>query len=133
MMDKNNIIISFENYDESNAIDINNLCKDIAKKHGMVSLSNFEKSRFTLKELSNMNVDFVEYDINGENEEKNLNDLIKRCEKDAKKIILKNVNTKKDLLKAKGLNTSLVQGKALFDFAEKMEVTDYEVEKKLIS
>lgn len=131
MMDTNNIIISFQNYDDSNVVDINNLCKDIAKKHGMVSLSEFDKSRFTLKELSDMNVDFVEFCAGKKCDDDKLTDLVKCCEKDTKRVILKSVDTKKDFLKAQKLNISLIQGKYLFDFFEKIEVTDYDVEKKL--
>lgn len=128
IMDKDNIIISFENYDESNVVDINKLCKEINKKHGMVSLSNFNRSNFTLKELSNMNANFVEYSIDEKTSEETLNDLIKNCSKDAKKVIIRDIKSEDDLIKAIRCNTSLIQGEYVFNATENQEITDYEVE-----
>lgn len=131
MMDKNNIIISFKNYDESNVIDINNLCKEITKKHGMISLSEFNNSKFTIKELSNMNVDFVEYNLDDNLDEEKLKALVDSCAKDTKKVVIKNINKKEELKKAKELNVSLVQGDYLFSASERIEATDYEAERAL--
>lgn len=131
MMDKNNIIISFENYDESNVVDINNLCKEIRKKHGMISLSEFNHSKFTLKELSNMNVDFVEYNLDNNVDEEKLEALVASCAKDTKKVVIKSIKNKKDLKKAKELGVTLVQGDYLISASERIEATDYEAEKAL--
>lgn len=131
MMDKNSVIISFKNYDESNVVDINKLCKEITKKHGMISLSEFNKSKFTLKELSDMNVDFVEFSMEEKTDEENLTALIKSCSKDAKKIIIKNVKNKTEFMEIRKKNVSLIQGDYLFSSVERMEATDYEVEKLL--
>lgn len=131
MMDKNNIIISFENYDESNVVDINNLCKEIKKKHGMISLSEFNNSKFTLKELSNMNVDFVEYNLDNNVDEEKLEALVASCAKDTKKVVVKNIKNKEDLKKAKEIGVTLVQGDYLISASERIEATDYEAEKAL--
>lgn len=131
MLDKDNVIISFINYDTSNAVDINMLSKEITKKHGMISLSEFNKSNFTLKELADMNVDFVEFNMEEKIDEEKLESLIKLCKKDAKKIIVRNIKNKKDFMQVKNMNVPFIQGEYLFNVTERMEVTEYEVEKAL--
>lgn len=127
-MDKNNIIISFENYDDSNAVEINNLCKEIRKKHGMVSLCDFNKSKFNLKDLGNMEVDFVEYLIEDDINYDNLKELAIVCTKDAKKVIAKNVKDVNQMLQLSNNGVDLFQGDQLFKANDHMEITDYEVE-----
>ena len=128
-MDKDNIIISFENYDDSNAVEINNLCKEIRKKHGQVMLSAFNNSKFDLKDLSNLEVNFIEYVMDAKAEDEKINDIIKICAKDTKKIIVNNVDTKKQLKELEKLDLNLFEGNAIFIAHDNMEVTDYEVEK----
>lgn len=128
-MDKDNIIIAFENYDDSNAVEINNLCKEIRKKHGQVMLSAFNNSKFDLKDLSNLEVDFIEYAIDTKIEDGKINDIIKICAKDAKKIIINNVDDKKQLKDLEKLDLNLFQGNAIFIAHNNMEVTDFEIEK----
>ena len=128
-MDKDNIIISFENYDDSNAVEINNLCKEIRKKHGQVMLSAFNNSKFDLKDLSNLEVHFIEYVMDATAEDEKINDIIKICAKDTKKIIVNNVDTKKQLKELEKLDLNLFEGNAIFIAHDNMEVTDYEVEK----
>lgn len=128
-MDKDNIIISFENYDDSNAVEINNLCKEIRKKHGQVMLSAFNNSKFNLKDLSNLEVDFIEYAMDTKEDDEKIKDIIKICAKDAKKIIINNVDNKKQLKDLEKLDLNLFQGNAIFIAHDNMEVTDYEVEK----
>lgn len=129
IMDKDNVIISFQNYDEFNIDIINNLYKEITKRHGMVSLSNFESSKYTAKELEDMEVDFVEFDLNVNTDDGKLHSIMNACEKDTKRIILKNINNKNELAKIKNINVTLVQGDCLFERSERMEVTEYEVER----
>lgn len=133
MMDKDNVIISFENYDEYNVIDINRLCKEITKKHGRTSLSKFNGSSFTLKELSNLEVDFVEFDVNEDKDKdkEELKALIKNCEKDTKKVIVKNIKNKKEFIDMKSKGVSFVQGKCLYASSERMEVTEENIKKKI--
>lgn len=128
-MNKDNIIIAFENYDDSNAVEINNLCKEIRKKHGQVMLSAFNNSKFDLKDLSNLEVDFIEYAIDTKIEDGKINDIIKICAKDAKKIIINNVDDKKQLKDLEKLDLNLFQGNAIFIAHNNMEVTDFEIEK----
>lgn len=131
MTDNDNIIISFKNYDYFSVMDINRLCKEIAKKHGRTSLSEFNKSSITLNELSNLNVDFVEFNLEEKMDDEKLEAIIESCKKDMKNIIIKNVKNRKEFIKSKDMNVFYIQGQYLFDTAERMEIAEHEIKKAL--
>ena len=93
-MDKVDVILSFENYDFSNAVEINKICSEIKKKRGMVSLAGFNKTRFLPKEVMDMDVDFVEYDFNEKTDIETLIQLVEKCKEDTKRVIGENINHK---------------------------------------
>jgi len=128
--DKDNVLILFENYDYSNVTDINEMCKEIKRTHGMVGLADFQDSTFTQKELANMNVDFIEYTYN--KDEEKIKDLIEFCSSNTQKLWVSNIKTKKDFANLLKLNVQFMSGDCIFGKKERPEITEYEVEQLIV-
>lgn len=127
--DKNNVLILLENYDYSNVTDINELCKEIKRARGMTGLANFQDSTFTTKELSKMEIDYIEYAYNKNTKE--MESLIEYSLENAQKIWISSVETKKELKDVKTRNVQIISGKAIFKESSFPEITDGDVENLL--
>jgi len=124
--DKDNILILFENYDYSNITDINEICKEIKRNRGTVGFADYQKSTLTLKEISNMDIDFIEYNYD-RNDDK-IQQLVEYCSSNTQKIWISNITNKETVVNMKKLNAQFLCGDCIFGKNERPETTDYEVE-----
>lgn len=129
ILDKEKIVVLLENYDYSNVTDINKICKEIKTKHGLVGLADFQNSTFTIKELANINTDYVEIKYGKQKGKEQ--EIIDFCLKNSQKVWVSNVKSKKDFLSLRKMNVDLFSGKFIFGKKERPDVSNAEVEKFL--
>lgn len=125
VLEKNDIIIRFTGYDTTNPSNINGIKEEIGKNHGSVCLSDFKNSAFDVGDLDKLEVDFIEVEINGNDD---LAEMIKLCEKKSIRIIAKNIDSIDKIKESINNKINLVQGIFLINSVEVPNLTDGDVE-----
>lgn len=126
-LEKNEIIICFDNYDVANPGNINETNKFINKKHGEVCLNNFESSKFDSSDLKKLEVSFIKYTIKEDDEK--FKEIIDVGMHNKIKVIAAGVDAKEKLEIAASNKLNYMQGKFLFDDVVLPEVSEEQLVK----